>query len=78
MSVEKAAVDHIDEGIAVLLVGDEEREMLVPLGRLPAGLQAGDWLKVTIIDGQLRKADLGIEETKRRRERIRSKLDKLF
>ncbi|MDO8637403.1 MAG: DUF3006 domain-containing protein [Dehalococcoidia bacterium] len=78
MSIEKAAVDRIDEGVAVLLVGPEERELTVPVGRLPPGVQAGDWLKVTIVDGQLKQVELDKEETKLRRERIKAKLNRLF
>ena len=78
MSTEKAAIDCIDEGVAVLLVGPEERELSVPVGQLPQGVQAGDWLKVTIVNGQLKQAELNREETKKRRERIKAKLDTLF
>ena len=76
--MEKAAIDRIDEGIAVLLVGPEERVLAVSVGQLPPGIQPGDWLKVMIVNGQLQKAQLDREETKQRRERIKSKLDKLF
>ncbi|MBF8304385.1 MAG: hypothetical protein HW399_760 [Dehalococcoidia bacterium] len=76
--MEKAAIDRIDEGIVVLLVGPEERELAVPVGQLPPGVQAGDWLRVTIVNGQLKQVELDREETKRRRERIKAKLDKLF
>ena len=78
MSMEKAAIDRIDEGIAVLLLGPDERQLIVPLNQLPSGVQAGDWLRVTIVNGQLKQVELDREETKLRRERIKAKLDKLF
>lgn len=78
MTTEKAAVDRIDEGIAVLLVGPEERELLAPIGQLPSGVRAGDWLRVTIVNGKLTHAELDRNETRRRRDRIRAKLEKLF
>ena len=76
--MEKAAIDRIDEGVAVLLIGPEERELSVPVGQLPPVVQAGDWLRVTIVNGRLKKAELDREETQKRRERIKTKLDKLF
>ncbi len=76
--MEKAAVDRIDEGVAVLLISPEERELSVPVDQLPPGVQAGDWLKVTIVNGQLKQAEPDRDETKRRQERIRNKLDRLF
>ncbi|MBF8264754.1 MAG: hypothetical protein HW384_618 [Dehalococcoidia bacterium] len=76
--MEKAAIDRIDEGVALLLIGPEERELSVPVGQLPPGIQAGDWLRVTIVNGQLKQAELDREETRKRQERIKAKLDKLF
>lgn len=76
--MEKAVIDRIDEGIAVLLVGQSEEELHVPLNRLPPGVQAGDWLEVTIVNGQVKQAERDIEETCQRRGRIRANLDKLF
>lgn len=76
--MQKAAIDRIDEGIAVLLLGEAEQELYVPLAQLPPGAKAGDWLRVTVVSGQLQRAEPDLEETRRRRERIRAKLDKLL
>jgi len=76
--VEKAVIDRVEEGLAVLLVGAEERELVVPLARLPKGARAGDWLKVALMKGELASAELDPEETARRRARIQSKMDRVF
>jgi hypothetical protein len=41
-----AVVDRIVDGQAVLLVGEEETELVVPAGALPDGVGEGDWVLV--------------------------------
>ena len=76
--MEKAVIDRIDEGLAVLLVGEEERELVAPLAKLPKGAQAGDWLKVALVQGQIAAAELDVKGTARRRARIQAKMDQVF
>ncbi len=45
-SGEEAVIDRIVAGMAVLLVGEAEREVHCPAGELPAGAREGDWLRV--------------------------------
>lgn len=75
---EKAAIDRIEGNLAVLLVGDEEREMVVPLTDLPPGVQGGDWLIVEVERGRLISATLDLQETEARRQRIQAKLQRLL
>jgi hypothetical protein len=75
---EKAAVDRLEGHLAVLLVGEEEREMVVPLHHLPHGVQPGDWLEVTIEEGRLVAAVLDPQETQARRRRMEEKLRRLL
>ncbi|MCS7207229.1 MAG: DUF3006 domain-containing protein [Dehalococcoidia bacterium] len=75
---EKAAVDRIEGNLAVLLVGEEEREMVVPLAHLPQALEAGDWLVVEIENGRLVSAQRDPQETQARRQRIQAKLQRLL
>jgi hypothetical protein len=42
----KAVVDRIEEGIAVVLLGDKEVKLEVALAGLPSGTKEGTWLKV--------------------------------
>ncbi|MFN3973657.1 MAG: DUF3006 domain-containing protein [Dehalococcoidia bacterium] len=75
---EKAAVDRIEGPLAVLLVGDEEREVVVLLTDLPNGVQVGDWLVVEMEGGRLVTATLDPQETEARRRRIQAKLERLL
>lgn len=75
---ERAVIDRIeDDQLAVLLVGDPERECVVSVERLPAGATAGTWLLVHIEDGQLLAARIDADLTRQADARIRSKLDLL-
>lgn len=76
--MERAVIDRVDEGLAVLLVGDEERQVVVPLAKLPTGVGPGDWLGVTLERGQLVQAVPDAGETARRRARIQAKMDRIF
>ena len=78
MTWEKAVVDRIEEGLAVLLVGEKEREVPTPLISLPPGVQAGDWLQVELQEGKVLRARLDTKETERRRQRIKAKLKDLL
>ena len=75
---EKAVVDRIVDGVhAVLLVGEDEREHIVPAALLPPGVAPGTWLKVRFDEGNLAEAVIDEEETRRARERISGKLRRL-
>lgn len=76
--MERAVIDRVDEGLAVLLVGDEERQVVVPLAKLPTGVGPGDWLRVTLERGQLVQAVPDAGETARRGARIQAKMDRIF
>lgn len=42
---QRAVIDRItDDALAVVLVDDDERELLIPAADLPPGARAGDWL----------------------------------
>lgn len=43
-------VDRVEPPVAVLIADDDERQMDVPLRRLPAGLQSGAVLRVPMSD----------------------------
>ena len=76
--MEEAVVDRIEEGIAVLLVGRDEREVSVPVTALPAGTQSGVVLRVTLVNGNLVEAKVDAQATKDRRKRVQAKLDRLL
>lgn len=71
-------VDRIvDEAHAVLLVGTEERELVVPLEELPEGTQAGHWLRVRLEGERVTEATIDQEATEEVRDRIAEKLERL-
>ncbi len=73
-AVFERVVDHV---YAVLLVGDDERECIVPVAHLPQDAKPGDWLRVRIEDDEIVAATVDAEETRRVKQRIETKLDRL-
>lgn len=72
---EKAVVERIVDGRhAVLHVGEREEEMIVPVERLPEGVNEGLWLRVRREEGELVLAEIDETETDERRVRIREKM----
>ncbi len=76
--MEKAFVDRIvDEKHAVLLIGESEREHIVPVEALPADATAGVWLKVRFEGDDLAEVVIDIEEQEQTRARIAGKMERL-
>lgn len=65
----KAVVDRIEGSLAVVLCGDREIRVDIPLELLPARVEEGDWLTLRF------EAAPGL--TADRRQRIRELLDRL-
>lgn len=74
---DKAVIDRFEDGFAVLLVGDEERNLDVPRKALPRGAREGHWLQVEIEGERLVSAAIDKEETARVRQRVRERLARL-
>lgn len=75
---EKAVLERIaDNRLAVLLVGDEERELHVPMEQLPADVSPGCWMQVTISGEKLITATIDTEQTERVAAHISKQLDTL-
>lgn len=76
--ISKAVIDRIvDSRHAVLLIGDDERELVIPSHLLPSGIQEGDWVKVTFDGENITNIEFDESETKKVRERVKSKLEQL-
>lgn len=77
--VEKAVLDRVVDGAhAVLLVGDDETEAIVPVALLPDETKPGDWLQVTRDEsGAIVALTPDPGETASMRQRIADKLAKL-
>lgn len=55
----KAVIDRIEDGEhAVLLIGDEEEERILPIGQLPFGAKEGTWLNVFYMNNQIEKIEM--------------------
>ncbi len=72
-----AVVDRVTEGLAVLLVGDDETEAHVPVADLPDDVGEGSWLTVTVAGGAVTSIALDAERTAATAERIEGKLDRI-
>ncbi|MBI2848114.1 MAG: DUF3006 domain-containing protein [Chloroflexi bacterium] len=75
--IEKAVIDRFEEDQAVLLVGDQERKLVVPRTSLPHGVKEGHWLKIEVQGQKLVIALIDEEETARVKQRIAEKLERL-
>ena len=74
----KAVIDRIVDGQhAVLLVGDDEREIVIPFHLLPSGAKEGDWVKIISDGGEITNIEIDQEESEKVRARVRSKLEQL-
>jgi Protein of unknown function (DUF3006) len=74
---ESAVIDRFEGRVAVLLVGTDQRVMDVPRDRLPAGVRAGQWLRVQLNGDALIHAELDADATEAARQRIQDKLARL-
>lgn len=74
---EHAVVDRFEEDQAVLLVGEDEKRLVVPRVSLPIGTKEGHWLRVTIEGGRLLGAEIDEAATEAARLRIADKLERL-
>lgn len=80
MSDAYATVDRIEEGVAVLLVerdGEVSNEQHVSVEDLPEGVCEGCVLACTLSSEGITDAEIDSEETRKRRERTRSRFDRL-
>ncbi|GGK36503.1 hypothetical protein GCM10010965_31810 [Caldalkalibacillus thermarum] len=76
--MEKGVIDRIvDNKHAVILIGDDEREIIIPSHLLPSGAKEGTWLKVTFDANSVTQIEIDEVETERVKERISAKLAKL-
>lgn len=76
--MERAVIDRFEGELAVLLVGDDEREIVIPVTDLPEGSGPGAWLKVAFEAGKLKEAQLDPETTRLRRSRIQERMNRLL
>lgn len=75
---EWAVIDRIVDGRhAVLIVGDDQRQVTVPATSLPDGASEGMWLRVRFDGDELVDVQVDLEETERVRQRVSAKMERL-
>jgi hypothetical protein len=62
---------------AVLLLGEDEEEVVIPCSMLPRGAKEGDWVKVERLEGAITRVEMDPEETAKTKARISAKLESL-
>jgi len=72
--MEKASIDRFEGNLAVIIVGDEAVEKVIPKASLPRGAKEGSWLKVEFDGDRLICIEIDEEETERAKQRIAEKL----
>ena len=76
--MQSAVIDRLEDGMAVLLVGSNEDELIIPQSDLPPECQKdGLWLHIEITKGQLISATPDLEKTQTTQNRIREKMNAL-
>lgn len=75
--MEQAVIDRFEGGLAVLLVGEAERKVIVERKLLPTGVREGDWLQVILKGEKLLQATVDTEARASAEARIADKLERL-
>jgi hypothetical protein len=70
-----AVVDRIEDGIAVVLVGPDEREITCPANMLPSGVQAGGAVRLRFDGDRILQMEADPDEDAARSARIGNKLE---
>lgn len=74
----KAVVDRIEDGKwAVLLIGEDQVEKVIPKASLPKRAKEGSWLRVRLEDDAVKEIILDAEATTAARGRMAAKLEQL-
>ena len=74
---DRAVIDRIVDGHAVLHVGADAVEETIPAERLPADAKEGDWLHLTRRDSGFVVGPVDEEMTRRRRRDLSARMDAL-
>jgi hypothetical protein len=74
----KAVIDRIEDGRwAVLLIGQDEEEKVIPVEQLPQDAKEGTRLRLRLEKDVIQEIIVDAEETRALRSRVSSKMDKL-
>ena len=73
----KAVIDRFEGKFAILILGEDEQRVNVPIDRLPQGSREGTWLQIELKNGELVSVVMDDEETVNVKSRIEEKLARL-
>ena len=73
----KAVIDRFEGKFAILILGEDEQRLNVPIDRLPQGSREGTWLQIELKNGELVSVVMDDEETVNVKSRIEEKLARL-
>lgn len=74
---ERAVVDRISDGWAVILVGDAEDEHRLRESALPSGVTEGSVVRVRLDGSDVEIVEANDSETREKREEMRTRLSRL-
>jgi hypothetical protein len=74
----KATIDRFEEGKAVLVVGENEDEYIVPHISLLHGVMQGSWLLIKVEDDCITNVDVGEQKPAKVKGRIAEKIARLM
>lgn len=79
MQTKKAVVEKISEETITLLMGEEEREMIIERNPdlFPKELKAGEWLELEMEEGAILSVRVDRTETDQVKKRIQEKMELL-
>ncbi len=72
----KGVLEKIINNKAVLLIGKEEKEVIIPTSKLPKGVKIGEWLKIKLVE-KIEEINIDKKETEIVKSRIKKKMDRL-
>jgi 2',3'-cyclic-nucleotide 2'-phosphodiesterase (5'-nucleotidase family) len=73
----KATIDRFEVDKAVLIVGENRDEYIIPRASLPHGVVQGLWLLVEIEDNRITNVAIDEEETAKVKEKLAEKIARL-
>jgi hypothetical protein len=75
--MEQAVIDRFEGEIAVLLIGETQRQLDVPRSQLPPEAREGQWLRVEIHGSQVMRVEIDAQASEAAQARIQEKLERL-
>lgn len=66
----RGIIDRLEDDTAVILIGDEEKEVNIPISYLPSNISEGDVIEISL--------NVNKEETAKRAQKIKKFMERIF